>query len=409
MEIRLKSLSLDSIEHSAEIQSWLRQFAAVNRHAATSIISRLQFVDRDQYGSWLLDKLATYANGMPHAVYAVRKFSESPLALWGANGGVVPRPPATLGSEDFIASILSQATKQHRDWLYDHPSLQTLREHRIHNMVLLDDSIGSGKRVGDFIRLMTNHPTFKSWWSYGVLKLHVVSLARTTQSEVTIRKGLAGSDHGKRKRRSSDKLRFDSDYVYDALDLRRRWGEMHESIADLCDSTTAIPSRFRRGYGRVMGNLVFYHSVPNNIPGTLFSSSGGWRPIFPDRTLPGWCSQLIDSPMRQAGTTAPRPDYQNSVPEPVVELLANISSGIRTKSGLARRLDLDKAPLQQMLAKCVRAGLLSEEIRLTPAGLDALRTRNSDRIGTIRDRSLYVPTSWCTDQGTAQPSVPEDV
>lgn len=406
MNIAFKSLTLGSIEASSEIQSWLSQFDRSKRPAAKYLLSRLQFASRDYYSAWLLEKLGGYADGQPHAVYSVRKFAKNTRTLWRSNGSVQPRPATTQGSEDLVASVISNALRQYKNRFLDHPSLKVLRDHEIHDIILIDDSIGSGKRISDFVRLMTDHPTFKSWWSYGLIVLHVLSLARTRQSQVSILHDLAGSDHGKRKHRVSDKIQFDSDIVYDAFDLYLRWGENSQAVLDLCNSTRAIARDRRQGFGNVMGNIVFYHSIPNNIPGMLYSSRNGWQPLFPDRALPDWCSQLLERHQRlQKSSTSDTP-YKCDVTDDVLALLLNIRRGIRTKAGLSRRMDCGTGIANQMLANCMCAGLVTDKLRLTKAGHDAVRkTEKTQQREREPDRSLYVPTSWCIGQATVQPSV----
>jgi len=90
----------------------------------------------------------------------------------------------------------------------DHPGIDALKQSRVRNIVLIDDSIGSGQRVSDFINLLMKSKTVLSWWSYGLIQMHVVSFIRTHKAENRIRKYLLGSDHRKRVHRKSDKLHF---------------------------------------------------------------------------------------------------------------------------------------------------------------------------------------------------------
>ena len=162
MDIERKKISYSMIEGCPEINSWISQFPAVDRNTAISMLMNLDFISRDEYSKWLLNRLGKYPNTQNWALYSVRKFSKTAGSIWKIKGSVVSRPSTTQGSEDLVSSVISNAIRQYGEYFLDHPSLPVLRNHRIRDIILIDDSIGSGKRISDFINLMTSHKTFKS-------------------------------------------------------------------------------------------------------------------------------------------------------------------------------------------------------------------------------------------------------
>lgn len=272
-------LTLNTIEKSEELQKWLEQFPKEDLPTAQSLLSQLRFISEVEYSKWLLSKLDEYLKYESVAVYSVRKFRNNCQCLWQRNGSTQPRPAQTQGSEDLVASIISNANRQCNNCFLDHPSLQELRKKKIKHIILVDDSIGSGKRVADFIQLMTKHKTFLSWWSFNLFSLHVLSYARTRQSEQLILKRTPGSGHRIRKFPPSSKLCFDGELLYDACNIKRRWGDSSDEIRSLCLSIKKIAADRRQGFGDVMGNIVFYHSVPNTIPGLLYSKIRDGNPF----------------------------------------------------------------------------------------------------------------------------------
>ncbi len=187
-----KRLSLESIEMSQEIQAWLTQFSVDDILTAKTLLSRLEFISIKEYSEWLMKELSLYSGLRQVAIYSVRKFEGGKQCLWQEDGKTQPRPASTQGSEDFVSSIISTVNRQHNNCFLDNPSLPDLRENRVRSIILVDDSIGSGKRISNFIRMMTNSNTFMSWWSFGYIKFHIVSYARTIQSEKYIQTHLAG-------------------------------------------------------------------------------------------------------------------------------------------------------------------------------------------------------------------------
>ncbi|MCU0286958.1 MAG: hypothetical protein MUF15_11235 [Acidobacteria bacterium] len=397
MSTLLKQLHLNAIMRSKEIQVWLDQFPNNKRCTAIDLLCHLQFMPIDSYSKWLQGVLANLPSDQC-AIYAVRKIEKCKNCLWDRYGAVINRPSSTLGSEDLVYSIINKVCRSRSDKYFDHPAINVLRNNKVHDIVLLDDSIGSGKRVSDFILLMMDSRTFKSWWSSGFIQLYVISFARTKESEKTILKSLPGSNHWKRKNRKSSKIQFISERVLSEKNRSGQWGENYKNIVDLCDSTEKVEKRFRRGFGKVMANLVFYHSVPNNIPGVFWFTHKKWQPLFPGRTLPKWLPTLLDVPRKNTDNS-----MTNSISPTLIQLLHLIKSGFRRESSLAFKLNLDNTLLQKLLTMARSAGFISDQNQLTETGVGII---NKNRIlvsSKNYDRSLYVPKKWCTVQLKVQP------
>jgi hypothetical protein len=334
-------------------------------------------------------------------VYSVRKLADSQGYLWDNSGLVVERRGSSLGSEDLVYSLIASATRS-RDSLFDHPSLAVLREHRIRNILLIDDSIGSGKRVSDFIRATMAPRTFCSWWSFGFIRFHILSLARTRESEKAILHATPGSNHGKRVHPKSLKVNFASDIVYSKESLRERWGDGYQAISDLCDSTTAIRREYRRGFGKVMANIVFDHSVPNNIPGVIWYRGDRWSPLFPGRALPDWVLEALDGSSAPGGAAE---DGRVTQASPMmIRLLHLIKRGVRRESTIALRMDADNDLIRSLIGAAQASGFITSHNRITEPGVSLVRRAGGSGADIEVDRSLYVPRSWCTGRATVQPS-----
>lgn len=364
------------------------------------MLCRLKFISRDNYSRWFRTVISRLNLDEPHALYAVRKLPTNESVFWNKDGSVISRPGTSLGSEDLVYSLISNAVRSIPSKLLDHPSLDDLREKKIHSFVLVDDSIGSGDRVSGFINTMLNHRTFLSWWSFGLVKINVVSYARTRESESKIIAKICGSDHGKRKYRKSSKIEFTSEEVYSTDRLESRWGENYQSILDLCGSQTKVAKWARLGYGSVMANVVFHHSVPNNLPGVIWLQSKNWNALFPERCLPNWLPTLLDGQHQRTNENEPT-ELGASVD--IVRLLALVKRGIRSTTTIGMRLNCDNKFALALLTRARFLGLLSEHDRLTTVGLDLLKEKNFSIALPTWDRALYIPSSWCAGQATIQP------
>lgn len=400
MKIAYDRLTLEMIDHSPEIRQWLSQFPADREPTAIDVLLKLQFIRRDVYADWVKEQLSVISDD-PCALYAVRKFDGEIESYWDANGNPPGRPAESQGSEEIVHSVLGNLRKAGDEHFLDHPSIDMLRQGRARNIVLIDDSIGSGQRVSDFINLMMKSKTILSWWSYGLIQIHVVSFIRTHNAEERIQKYLPGSDHHQRVHRKSEKLHFVGHYHFDDEEFGLRWGGNSTQILNLCDSVEAIPRWAQRGYGSVMSNQVFYHSVPDNTPGILWKAENGWVPLMPNRSFPSWLAILL------GGQPTSETEGGNSpVNRSLLSVLLAAQRGIRAKRSISRAIGLDPKVTEGLLAKAQAAGFLNQSNRLTEAGKQTIWDSRNERRTVEFDRSLYVPTKWCVGRGTVQPSGP---
>ncbi|MEN8320979.1 phosphoribosyltransferase-like protein [Acinetobacter junii] len=385
-----KTLTFEKIQRSKYINEWLTQFEENDKNLAITMLTKLRFVSRDTYAQWLQQEISNNTiDNTKYAFYSVRKLdtdeSDKFIPYWDNDGCVIDRPGESQGSEDFIYSLISNFTRA-KDNLYDHASIQILKENRIKNLILIDDAIGSGKRVYSFINSMLHNKTLKSWWSLGYINFHIYSFIRNSQAPDIVIKKVIGSDHSSRVYRKSSKIIFYSKYGY-SDNLENRWGEHTQEILNLCSRNNKIQKWARKGYGRVMSNLVFYHSVPNNIPG-IFWFGGGWNPLFPERALPDWIIQLLEN-------NAAAAEVPQAIPQQAIDILMLIKKGYVSKSSLSMALDIDINLLNYLLNKCITFNLLDRDtLRLTTVGRDFLH-KNQKTIPKW-NKELYIPTSWCS-------------
>lgn len=402
---QLKSLSPAQIDASPQIKDWLSQFDENQRTLAKVLLSRLQFISRDTFAEWLNQAFTFLPKNQILALYSVRKLTETKNqdCYWDDDGNPVVRPGASLGSEDLVYSLISNLVRAKKEILLDHPTLNDLREKKVRSYVLIDDSIGSGKRVADFINAMLKHPTFLSWWNFGWIKICVLSFARTRESEAYIISHVRGKDHNKQKIKKVEKITFFSEIVYSytsCKDCEKRWGKKISQLKELCQNQAKIPPKKRLGYGDVLGNIVFYHSVPNHLPGVLWFTKKKvpqWYGLFPDRALPKWLLDLLDTMDSKISGV--------EIADELLELLALSKRGIRNPYTFALRLNVDTVYAQGLLSQAKYLGLVTDNNRLTGKGLDQLRQSIKRQALPKWDYSLYIPDSWCADRATIQPSM----
>ncbi|MBA4017301.1 MAG: hypothetical protein C0483_09020 [Pirellula sp.] len=396
MSIRVQQIPLEAILGSPEVLTWRSQFGKYSGLAA-EILSKLKYVSRDAFAGWLTDYLRT-ETASPASLFAVRKPTSDVEPYWDSEGKPRLRTSASLGSEDLVNSVIAALKKEDPNHYLDHPDLNTMAARRSKDLYLLDDSIGSGGRVKDFLSPMLKHPRFRSWWNFGYVRIHVVALATNFEAHQKIRESIPGFLNYRAKYPIHEKLRFHSHVLYRTEDWARRWGANAHDIRDFCDSVRAVPDYYRRGWGGIMANLVFSHSVPDNIPGLLWyrgdDTNGNYRGPLSNRTLPEWFSKLLDDSDSAPAGTPEKPDPL------VLQILLAAKKGVHTVNGIGWSVGHDPAAIWKLIDSIQSAGLLSVENRLTEAGMTFIKRTQPARPPITYDHSLYIPKSWCADQET---------
>lgn len=389
-----KQLSSDITDNCLEIIEWISQFPIEQQSIAKKLLLNLDFISRDQYSYWLKNTINDLVVDKKHAIYSVRKLDRICPLIWHDGGELVNRTGQSQGSEDLVYSVIASLIKEDfnikkrtQDKLFDHPSINILRKEKINKIILVDDSIGSGRRVSFFIKQMFKNKSFVSWWNYGIIKIYVVSFSRQKEAEKHIINSSYGTDSPKRKFPRSSKFKFISEKVYSVSGLENRWGKDYQEIYSLCTKKTFISKNYRKGYGGVMANLIFYHSVPNNIPGMVWFNSDKWKALFPNRVLPNWIIPLIE------GNNVSENSF--NISSDLIELLTLIKKRVTNKSSLSFRMNRDVNYVNVVIDQAISSGFITNKNRLTKAGYELISHKKNTINLENQDRSLYIPRSWC--------------
>lgn len=386
----MKKISISGIKTSSEMRNWVNQFRSQDRNTAEAMLAYLRFVSRDDFSEWVSSKLVELEQGDLTGIYAVRKHASSAKSIWNNQGATLPRPASTSGSEDFVQSLIGIVCRNSNGKLLDSPSLNLLRKHKVRRICLVDDSIGSGNRISTYLRLAFSNPTFMSWWSYGWIEIDILTFSRFWKAECRIISSIPGSSDSRRVRPVSSKISFRSKIVFDDDDFSGRWGEDYEKIVNVCNGVTCIkPKAKRTGYGNVMANVVFEHSIPNNLPAVFWSKSGGWIPLFPNRALPAWILKYLDS-------RAPiNPAVVPQLVKTIVPLLRLVKAGYKQRRSIALRMQLDLVMVDRIISSAQEMGLM-KGLRLTQSGSELLVNQNVTNYPKW-NYNMYTPKSWRVD------------
>jgi hypothetical protein len=183
--------------HTKQGQDWLNQFEPIDQEFAILLANNLTLVSHTEFERNLLAKIEGIASGIEGTVgfFSVRELEkekpderciEKPLpfysqAIASEDGQSVNAlsSSADQGSEAKVAHIIRQLCKSNPQKYLNHPTIESLRRSKSDAMIFVDDFIGSGGRVRDFLDGFWLEPTIVSWLSGKQISFHVIAYSGT--------------------------------------------------------------------------------------------------------------------------------------------------------------------------------------------------------------------------------------
>jgi hypothetical protein len=371
--------------------NWLAQFDHDDRETAERLVDSLTLVSHSAFERALTDLIATHAAGVDGfvALYAAREIDPKKsyfdqAASDSTHKGGSHRLDAVssgsdLGSEARIAAMIRNIVKGEPNKFLNHPTVEKMRSVRCRSVVIVDDLIGSGKRVCDFLSALWQDRSIRSWRSLGYIQFAVISYSATEKGMARVRR-----------------LKTHQPQIVIARDCptyhEMPWSKpLRTAAVRICRKYGSHTSRpgMALGYGDAMTALVFEHGSPNNVPAIFWAPSTSkkpWTPLFPDRAVLSPeasafppeiarrdpVSVLLDvgqKHLARSGSLSRRGDVGASV----LVVLGLVAKGVRKASALGFATGLSSKDCARILERCVRWGFLTRTHRVTVTGLAELR------------------------------------
>lgn len=414
---RISSTRTKHISHSDDLpaktlllttrgEQWISNFQDVDKHLARELISNLTLVSATEFERCLIKKIEDYARGKDGkiALYGAReldtKKSEAVFDKTGDGVNATPRG-ADIGSEGRVASIIRTLANNRPDSFLNHPSVTTLRNEKCRHVLFIDDFIGSGKRIISYVTSFFCNPSVRSWKSYHLFETSVIAYSGTP-------KGLQNLA------RSKYKLNVQIERSCPTLDGLLWDRKKRKALTQLClDYGKKLKLRFPLGYGDVGALLVFEHSCPNNCPQLLWFTpkKNTWVPMFPKKTIDTELRTMFPPAITSGNDTAMllaagqqrmaatlQQQLQGPLPASWLTVLALFSTRARRLDAVESATKFNSIQAADVIEKCVTAGLVDQNWRLTDAGrreLSAARKLNAAKEKTLPNpiNEVYYPTS----------------
>jgi len=360
-------------------EKWLTNFSDQDKRYARDLVAHLTLVSGIEFERKLISILeyeAAQVRG-PVALFGVRELVSGESVFDLSDGAVNSTPRGTdIGSEGRIATIIRNLARNKGEKFLNHPTLSEIRHNRCNAVFFVDDFIGSGKRIGDYIRSFYSFRTVKSWFSYKKFKTVVCAYSGTDVGIQNVR--LSKTVPSVQIVRSCPTI----DSVF--WDLEQR-----DNIVKLCSGYAKLKRmRIPLGFGEVGALLVFEHSCPNNCPQILWGSPkiGPWEPLFAGKTIDSEARTIFPSEILRrdpvslllaAGeeriAKSARLLVKKPLPAEWLAVLSLCSRGIRNPQALEGVTGMNRTDAAVLVEKCIASGLVTSNWRLTDFGRQELR------------------------------------
>ncbi len=279
-----------------------------------------------------------------------------------------------IGSEGTFAHLCRDICAGNNR-LLDHPSLSGIKRSICSWLLCIDDIIGSGKRMEEFVRWLNMHKTIKSKRSFRWIKFAAISYA---VSEI----GLARIENFK----ILESIGY-STYVPAG---RTFWADLQRNkIIEFCKKYGQQTSKswFACGFKNSMTFTVFEHKCPNTAPAILWapaSKNKKYKGLFDNRPgiiLEKWPNSNKDrnqdrilKSLRQTRLCKPSFfSHLNVESRQLLVLLAALAVKKRKTEILSDMLELSQDSIISMISKCKDYGWISNKLYLTDAGYNTLK------------------------------------
>lgn len=420
-------VSLDSKNDSFLLSStdiakeWLLQFAAPDRSLAQKLIDSLVVVDNKELIRGLTSLVSDFLNahtGMV-SIFPVRELPRSNKhILKNKLAGLrvlddpsvkkipyfdnqVDRPMATdgyqgIGSEGDIAHLCRDLGRMWPERVLDCPSINQMRSSRCKWILCIDDMIGSGTRVNDFINWMHEDPHIKSWKSYKLINFVGIVYAATSCGKQLVSENPWVAELHEQMSLSQGSTQWTKQERIEIEIICRKYAKY-----------TSKP-KWPVGYCDAFSMIVFPHSCPNTNPAILrYSKKKYWKALFENRPEFSINWQVPNSIKRQErllkvlGHT--RLSKQslfmrlNQDSQNLIIILAAISSKKRTIDILSQIMSINIPQITIMLEKCRHLGWIDEANYITEVGKKALSAAKRNLVFPLYPPNLntafYFPSS----------------
>lgn len=259
-------------------RDWIeRRFDVADRQTARAMVAGLKLVSHNEFESHLAASIQKIAarGGRPK-----RRVALFPVA---GEEGETP-----YDSSGRVAHLLAKLAAAQPRIFTAGPTMSSMRQEKVTDVILVDDIIGTGRRFTGFWKRWGTK-SLKSWVSYGVCDLWLVAYCGLASGVERVAESVL-SVHANRIRVGITVPPPDKIWTPPVLDLIARYPR----------SKTKASRGL--GFGGSGSPIVFAHGCPNNAPYLIWAPpSGNWAGLFPGRHVPPESLRCFDASYARRG------------------------------------------------------------------------------------------------------------
>lgn len=369
-------------------RAWLRNFSPDDRADAARLVDALRFVGETEFRSATIDILRDQiALLLPQGAVALHPVRNDPT--YRSDPFSFDQGLTRSGSALIALNIAAEVCDSFGNDVLIAPDLADLRDGRVRNVIFVDDFIGSGRSVVEYIQRWRSHPTVRSWTSYHLIAFHLVAYSYTSSGlQALASSGLL--DIGNVRTHTV------SDDVHNA-----RWTTAErEQILDVC-RRYANNEHNALGYGGTGALTVFHHTVPNNLPRILLQDTGRekshWEPFFPPgvrRLDPAQAAELMGyRPAGEALVVTGAPESIAAEQELLDRHLRMLLGAIANRARFTREVQeitgFTDFQVRHLLERAKGLGFITTGHALTEAGFAWTAEATARRFDDDEDEDAY--------------------
>lgn len=377
--------------HTHQGVSWLSQFDVLDKEMAISIANNLTLVSHIELERNLIAKIEAVAAEIPEgvALFAVRELKRDQKGylipyysqVSSADGKSVNAlsESADQGSEARVAHIVRQLCRSNPAKYLNHPTIAAMRESKCDAILFIDDFIGSGQRVEEFMYSFWLEPTVVSWLSGKQISFHIVTYLGLNESIESL---------GRQKSKPTIHIYRDAPTFNN-----NAWSDGKKDLAKKLFSKYGRIANSKRknmwwGFKEGLAAIIFEHGCPNNTPTILWEpdfSKSGWIGLFPNRTVTTEVASVFPAEIKRGDPIQILTEMgqakivksgalsrRGEAGKLILLVLELITKGQRKRSTLSFATGLNVDLVEKLVGKCIKWEFITSQRRITSKGLAEL-------------------------------------
>ena len=253
------------------IQPWIKQFRIIDMPIARQLVDELSYYKTSQVFGELKSEVEKKIDGYSKVVVLpIRELINKEECYYSADNEketpLVQSSESPLGSESFASNLIAQLSRESKKVILEHdksPSLYMIKHRKVRALILVDDLVGSGKRVCDFLDSIIKNDEVRTLITNNEIDLHVITFMATDFGKDEVnnwRKDVGVNLVVIHKCPTFHDLKSSDTY------LKLCW--------DYSDQKEKYPLGFKKSAVRV----VFEHSAPNKLPSVFYKDVKSFKP-----------------------------------------------------------------------------------------------------------------------------------